>query len=203
MIAAVTMTFGVMIAVFLSRAEAGIYWGHIAIPGVLLAHDRVAADEQRDIRSCAPGASAQSTGARLPPDKVDHWPGLCLSAWTADGMVSGAEIGSDSREEPALVVHLSIYRAARLAHPVRTRRFGVPALPYARTSGRPEISKQNQGDNDRRFSLLALFGFSFGRAVRLAGVLAPIAAEAYSPRFISAHFFTSDTSSPAWKGFDR
>jgi cytochrome c oxidase subunit III len=34
-IAAVTMTFGVMIAVFLSRAEAGIYWGHIAIPNVL------------------------------------------------------------------------------------------------------------------------------------------------------------------------
>ena len=36
-VAAVTMTFGVMIAVFLSRSEAEIYWGHIAIPGVLWA----------------------------------------------------------------------------------------------------------------------------------------------------------------------
>ena len=35
MIAAVTMTFGVMITVFISRSMAQIYWGHLAIPSVL------------------------------------------------------------------------------------------------------------------------------------------------------------------------
>ncbi len=34
-VAAVTMTFGVMIAVFFTRSEAYMYWGHIAIPPVL------------------------------------------------------------------------------------------------------------------------------------------------------------------------
>lgn len=36
-LAAVTMTFGALIAVFLMRSESGRFWGHIRIPGVLWA----------------------------------------------------------------------------------------------------------------------------------------------------------------------
>jgi cytochrome c oxidase subunit III len=36
-LATVTMTFGAMIAVFLVRSEAPLFWGHIRIPGVLWA----------------------------------------------------------------------------------------------------------------------------------------------------------------------
>lgn len=37
LLGAVTMTFGAMIAVFIYRSEAGSFWGHLRIPGVLWA----------------------------------------------------------------------------------------------------------------------------------------------------------------------
>src|SRR6185437_15162662 len=87
------------------------------------------------------------------------------------GLAAGPSFGGDPGEEPAFLVHLPVHGPARRAYSGWARGTRIPAFPDARTGQRAQVPDVHARGDNRRFHLLALFGFHLARVVRTLTVL--------------------------------